>query len=73
VRPSSEGKGIGRQLVLAFCQALAARGVESVCLTTDRDRNDRVNRFYQQLGFRLSRSYVTPEGRAMNEYVRPLA
>jgi ribosomal protein S18 acetylase RimI-like enzyme len=72
VRPSSEGQGIGRQLVLAFCQALAARGVESVCLTTDRDQNARVNLFYQQLGFRLSRSYVTPEGRAMNEYVRPV-
>jgi ribosomal protein S18 acetylase RimI-like enzyme len=69
VRPESEGKGIGKQLVTAFCQELAKRGVPAVCLTTDRDNNDRVNHFYQQLGFCLSQSYVTPEGRAMNEYL----
>jgi hypothetical protein len=48
---------------------LAARRVPAVCLTTDCSSNERVNRFYQQLGFRLGRTYVTPEGRAMNEYV----
>jgi ribosomal protein S18 acetylase RimI-like enzyme len=69
VRPESEGKGIGKQLVTAFCQELARRGVPGVCLTTDQDDNDRVNRFYQRLGFRLSRTFITPEGRAMNEYV----
>jgi len=69
VRPESEGKGIGKKLVKAFCQELAKRGIRTACLTTDRDNNDRVNQFYQKLGFRLSRYYVTPEGRAMNEYV----
>ena len=69
VRPESEGKGIGKQLVTAFCQELARRGVPGVCLTTDQDDNDHVNRFYHRLGFRLSRTYITPEGRAMNEYV----
>lgn len=69
VRLESEGKGIGKRLVEAFCQELARRGVHAVCLTTDRDNNDRVNHFYQKLGFCLSRSYATPEGRAMNEYI----
>ena len=72
VRPESEGKGIGKQLVEAFCKELAGHGAAAVCLTTDRDNNDRVNRFYQGLGFRLSRIFVTPEGRPMNEYVMPL-
>jgi ribosomal protein S18 acetylase RimI-like enzyme len=72
VRPESEGKGIGKQLVEAFCKELAGHGAAAVCLTTDRDNNDRVNRFYQGLGFRLSRVFVTPEGRPMNEYVMPL-
>ncbi|MEW5804097.1 MAG: GNAT family N-acetyltransferase [bacterium] len=69
VRPEYEGKGIGRQLVEAFNQELINRGISSVCLTTDKNHNDRVNQFYQKLGFCLSRSYVTPEGRAMNEYL----
>jgi len=69
VRPESQAKGIGKRLVEAFCQELAKRGVPAVCLTSDRDNNDRVNHFYQKLGFRLSQSYITPEGRAMNEYV----
>jgi len=31
-----------------------------------------VNRFYLKLGFRLADTFVTPEGRAMNEYVMTL-
>lgn len=69
VRPEAAGQGLGQQLVRAFCAELAARDVPAVCLTTDRDKNERVNRFYQQLGFQLSSTFVTPEGRAMNEYV----
>lgn len=69
VRPEAEGKGIGRRLVTAFCEELAERGIGSVCLDTDRDGNERANRFYQKLGFQLVRSFVTPEGRAMNAYV----
>lgn len=69
VLPDASGHGIGQQLVRAFCSELIDRGAPAVCLTTDRDGNDRTNRFYQQLGFRLSASYVTPEGRPMNEYV----
>ena len=48
---------------------MQARGVSSVSLTTDRDNNERTNDFYQKLGFELARTYVTPEGRAMNEYL----
>jgi ribosomal protein S18 acetylase RimI-like enzyme len=69
VRPEAAGQGIGQQLVKAFCAELAACGVAAVCLTTDRDQNERVNRFYRQLGFQLSSTFVTPEGREMNEYV----
>jgi ribosomal protein S18 acetylase RimI-like enzyme len=72
VRPESQGRGIGKELVEAFCRELAERGAKAVCLTTDRDHNDGVNRFYQKLGFTVGRSYVTPEGRHMNEYVLSL-
>jgi ribosomal protein S18 acetylase RimI-like enzyme len=69
VHPRAEGRGLGRTLVEAFSAEARRRGLKAYCLTTDRDGNDRVNRFYQRLGFRLGRTYVTPEGRATNEYV----
>jgi ribosomal protein S18 acetylase RimI-like enzyme len=69
VRPEAARRGLGQQLVRAFCDELARRGAPAVCLTTDRVNNERPNRFYQQLGFQLSSTFVTPEGRAMNEYV----
>jgi ribosomal protein S18 acetylase RimI-like enzyme len=72
IRPEAAGHGMGQQLVVAFCQELARRGAPAVCLTTDRDQNERTNHFYQQLGFRVSSTFVTPEGRAMNEYVMDL-
>jgi ribosomal protein S18 acetylase RimI-like enzyme len=69
VRPESQGKGIGKQLVRAFCQTLAERGVKALCLTTDQENNEQVKRFYQTVGFQVVRTYTTPEGRVMNEYM----
>jgi ribosomal protein S18 acetylase RimI-like enzyme len=69
VRPESEGQGIGQQLVRAFCWELDQRSIPAVCLTTDHDHNERVNQFYQRLGFQLYQVFTTLEGRAMNEYV----
>jgi ribosomal protein S18 acetylase RimI-like enzyme len=69
VHPHFRGQGIGKQLVLAFCREIVERGESAICLTTDRDHNEAVNHFYQRLGFDLSRSFTTPEGRAMNEYI----
>ena len=69
VRPESAGRGIGRQLVEGFGDEMDRRGVRAFCLTTDRDDNDRVNQFYQRMGFNLAQTFTTPEGRVMNEYV----
>lgn len=73
VDPAMEGRGIGRSLVEAFCVELRTRGCPAVCLTTDKVNNARANRFYQSLDFVLSRQYMTPEGREMCEYLKPLA
>jgi ribosomal protein S18 acetylase RimI-like enzyme len=72
VRPSIQTRGVGRKLVEAFCQTVAARGMKAICLVTDRENNDQVNRFYLGQGFRVNRTYVTREGRRMNEYLRLL-
>src|SRR5262245_20233654 len=69
VRRDAEGKGIGKELVKAFIREMNRRNVSAFCLTTDRDNNERANGFYTSLGFRHSRSYVTPQGQALNEYV----
>jgi ribosomal protein S18 acetylase RimI-like enzyme len=73
VRPGASGKGAGRELVSAFNSAMGSRGIREYCLTTDRDHNYRVNEFYRRLGFRLAGTFVTSEGRAMNEYVMTLS
>jgi GNAT superfamily N-acetyltransferase len=69
VSPALRGSGTGEKLVRAVCSELSRRRASQVCLMTDRDGNEWVNRFYRGLGFRLARTYVTPEGRAMNEYL----
>ena len=68
VSPSLQGKSIGHQLVASFLKESSRRKLSQVKLTTDRFNNDKANRFYQSLGFRLIRSYKAPEGREMNEY-----
>jgi ribosomal protein S18 acetylase RimI-like enzyme len=69
VDPAAARRGLGADLVRSFCGMLATRGADAVCLTTDRDGNDGVNCFYVRLGFGIARSFVTPEGRALNEYL----
>lgn len=72
VHPDSSGQGIGRRLVEAFCEELRRRNCPDICLTTDVEDNEAVNRFYRRLGFGIARRYSTSEGRLMYEYVRPL-
>ena len=69
VLPNTQSSGVGKMLVQAFLQEATRRGLHQVDLTTDRDHNESANHFYRKLGFVCVRSFVTPEGRAMNEYV----
>jgi ribosomal protein S18 acetylase RimI-like enzyme len=69
VSPEAQGRGLGQVLVKAFLEGAIDRKLKHVDLTTDRNNNDSVNQFYQRMGFRCSRTFVTPEGREMNEYV----
>jgi len=69
VSPDGQSKGVGRMLVTAFLDEATGRGLRQIDLTTDKLNNDSVNAFYVRLGFKCARSYVTPEGREMNEYL----
>jgi ribosomal protein S18 acetylase RimI-like enzyme len=68
VLPETQGKGIGRKLVDAFLVEADRRGLKQVNLLTDKQDNNATNRFYQRYGFHVHRSYITPEGREINEY-----
>ncbi len=69
VSPDHQGKGYGEVLVKAFLDESARRGIKKVDLTTDAVDNDPVNKFYKKMGFSIERSFTTPEGRLMNEYL----
>lgn len=73
VLPQSQGQGIGKELVRAFLQEAADRGLSQVDLSTDRKDNEAANRFYQKIGFVCERVYTTREGRTMNQYVIDLS
>ena len=73
VSPDVQSKGVGQALVRSFLDEALRRDLRQVDLTTDQDNNDATNRFYQNLGFVCERTFTTPEGRAMNEYVIKLA
>jgi colanic acid biosynthesis glycosyl transferase WcaI len=70
VSPVASGRGLGRELLDAFCEAAASRGVSSVYLLTDRDYNSDTNQFYFKSGFTLESQVARSGGRAMNRYVR---
>jgi ribosomal protein S18 acetylase RimI-like enzyme len=67
VDPKQQHRGVGRELVTAFANHLAANGERRLWLTTDAADNDRVILFYERQGFSRSREFVTAEGRAMVE------
>lgn len=69
VDPAIRRSGAGRLLTRAFVDRARERGASAVVLTTDRVGNDAVNAFYRDQGFSVAAEYVTPEGRAMYEYM----
>lgn len=69
VLPEMMGKGIGKLLVQAFLEEAISRGVKQMDLTTDSENNHLVNNFYRGLGFVCERTFITPEGRKMCEYI----
>ena len=68
IHPSRQGQGIGKQLIKGFSTEAGIRGAASISLTTDKLNNDMTNHFYIRTGFSHARSFITAEGRQMNEY-----
>ncbi len=70
VLPEFRSCGIGWVLEQEFCNQAQLLGAKSIMLTTDRENNEKVNKFYLRKGYQLYDHYVTPERRQMNKYVK---
>lgn len=68
VHPKAAGKGIGSRLIDKLKGITDFTVYKYINLETDACDNAAVNLFYLGNGFQLARSYVTAEGRKMNEY-----
>ena len=73
VVPGVQANGVGGLLVKHFLSVMQQKNITSISLTTDQNDNERTNGFYEKLGFKVVRTYVTPEGRCMNEYIIEMA
>jgi GNAT superfamily N-acetyltransferase len=69
VSPRMQGQSVGQALVRRWVEEVERRGYSGCYLTTDAHNNDKINHFYQKLGWRVESTYTTPEGRVMNRYV----
>ena len=68
VDPEIEHHGVGTQLIDYLKSIVDFKTYAYINLETDADNNDGVNKFYIKNGFKLERTFVTSEGRRMNEY-----
>ena len=72
VSPQSQGHGVGKALVTRWVEEVERRGGSGCYLTTDAHNNEKINSFYQKLGWKIESTYETPERRVMNRYILDL-
>lgn len=68
VAPHVLQRGCGRALVAEFLTRCSGSRAGAVELTTDAQGNEKVNRFYQNMGFRVVKTSERSGGRRMNHY-----
>ena len=72
VAPEAKERGIGSELISRLVADTDFDDYAYITLETDAEDNEIANRFYIKNGFSLVRTYITAEGRKMNEYRRVL-
>ena len=68
VSPEAKRQHIGSRMIDKLKEMFDADKFAYINLETDAVNNDGANAFYVKNGFKLERSFETPEGRKMNEY-----
>lgn len=72
VLPGYQGQNIGKILIENFEYEMKKKGVDKIYLTTDRDCNEKVNKFYEKCGWSLEKCIESPGHRFMNVYIKYL-
>lgn len=72
VKKCARGRDVGQALLRGFEFAARQHGSRGVYLTTDRDANLSVNRFYVRNGYKLYAEVHRGGGRFLNLYAKPL-
>lgn len=68
VLPNVKARGIGSQLIKDLKAKTDFSIYKYITLETDAENNEYANTFYKRNGFVCERTFLTPEGRKMNEY-----
>lgn len=68
VLPEAKNKGVGTMLINALKETVDDGKYKYIKLETDKLNNGYANAFYIKNGFEIKDSYLTHEGRQMNEY-----
>lgn len=68
VLPGAANKGVGTTLIGELKSLFMGSNFSYIKLETDKLNNDAANAFYIKNEFELNNSYITREGREMNEY-----
>lgn len=66
--PKFANRGIGTKLIDFLKKCVDFEKYAYINLETDADNNEKANKFYIKNGFVLEGTYITAEGRKMNEY-----
>ena len=68
ILPEEMSKGVGTALINALKNSIDFQEFSYISLETDAENNEKANRFYVKNGFALKKTFITREGRKMNEY-----
>ena len=72
VTPNCQGKGVGKNLLLALEEEVRRRGGQKLSLTTDYYNNEKTISFYNALGYTVWYDFVTYPNRRMYRMIKTL-
>lgn len=68
----SQNKGLGSKVINAFEEITKQKKLQNLALTTDFEKNEAANKFYQKKSYILKEHFYTRNGRKMNLYIKKL-
>ena len=72
VDDDSQGKGIGKALLIQLENELQKKGIKKLSLTTDFDNNEKAISFYKKLGYEILYDFIAYPNRKMFRMIKEL-